>query len=885
MMLTPTRSGLFLAITALLASPAVLAQDAPTDPQQQPAQQPPAQLDAIEVRGRFIPEPMLQTSEVASFVTREDLERTGDSSAAQSVSRVSGVSMANEKFVVVRGLNERYTQAMLNGSPLPSTEPMQRVVPLDLFPTDVLAGITVQKTYSVRYPGEFGGGVIDLQSLSIPRRNFFSISFGGGGNSATTGEKGLTHYGSDTDFWGYDDGTRKMPRELADAFASGQFIDANGGHFSLDQVKDIARSLQNANIRLLQEKDSINPDVEFGASGGYVLDLEDSGKLGFIAVAGFENKWRTRFGTDRLTDFLTTPVELVEDYEFAATNNNAKVNVMLGAGWERDSHRIGMTTLYVHDTTKTTRSSSGINVRGWGLPERWDSTGWFERTLISNQLSGKHGFGEYNDLTVEWRLAASSAKRDVPYENRIGYRMDNDGYWMYNGNGIRNSLDFSRVDDKVRSGGIDVTWRLPIEDRDVILSAGLARSENDRNAEWRSLGFMSPDNMLPFYNRYQRVDYLFSDYNISQDLLRLIERTPGQGQAAYDANLTVDAGYLQAEVEFSPVLRATLGGRYEKATQSVTPYSLHVDAPIAATDIVAPLENNYFLPALTVTWNFAENQQLRFGASQTITRPQFREMAPQEYTDPDTFRRYMGNRHLTDSKLLNLDARYEWFFRPGEHITAGLFHKTIDKPIESGVYLAGGGSSNLVQTYYNAPKATLYGIELEAKSFLTEEFPLLGDTFRLFANANYTWSKSSINVKAGDTVQWFMHPEPVDAALWVNDGERMQGQSDHIANLQFGLESPNSRSQAMLIANYVSDRVAARTDGGQPDYMERPGTTVDLVLRKQVPLWSSNATLSFSARNLLDTDYREFQRLGDTSIDVYRYKRGVSYSASVSIAF
>src|SRR5690606_6500285 len=125
------------------------------------------QLDAVEVRGEYIPEPMLQTAEVASFITREDFVRTGDSDAADALQRVSGVSIVGDKFVYVRGLGERYSSALLNGSPLPSPEPMQRVVPLDLFPAEALQGMTVQKTYSARYPGEFGGGVVDLQTLNI----------------------------------------------------------------------------------------------------------------------------------------------------------------------------------------------------------------------------------------------------------------------------------------------------------------------------------------------------------------------------------------------------------------------------------------------------------------------------------------------------------------------------------------------------------------------------------------------------------------------------------------------------------------------------------------------------------------------------------------------
>jgi len=868
----PVRRHLSLAIAALLAPCTALAQQAAEDATSQDA----VQLDAIQVRGEYIPEPMLQTSEVASFVTREDFERTGDSDAAAALTRVTGLSLVRGKFVYVRGLGERYSSALFNGSPLPSPEPLQRVVPLDLFPSEVLESVTVQKTYSARYPGEFGGGVIDLQSLAVPEQPFLNLSVGTGGNSVTTFEKGLTYFGSDDDFWGYDDGTRKVPRELADAMATGQRVDL--GNFAREDIRRIGRSLQNANIRVLQEKDSIDPDLSFGGSAGWSADMGNDARLGFIAVGGFDNEWRTRFGVQQDPVFVGDAVQYNSSYDFLSTTNNAKVNVLLGAGWESPRHRVALTSLYVHDTLKETRSRAGAdNLAGFDV--RDDYTEWFERELINNQVSGSHSFGEYDDLKIEWRGAVARATRDAPYETSIRYE-NIDGYWSHDASRVQNYMRFSNVEDEVASGGIDVTWRLPVE-HDITVSGGVAYSDNDRNAENREFRFLALDGPLPHYNRYQRVDYLFSDYNLSNDLLRLREVTGNSGDAAYDATLKVKAGYLQAEGEISPLVRATVGVRYEDATQAVHTYNIFSGERQGGAE---PLRNSYVLPAATLTWNFSDNQQIRFGASKTIARPQFRELSPLQYMDPDNDRIFYGNPYLVDSELVNLDARYEWFFGSGEYLTVGAFYKDIDRPIESNVNDAPGGG--ILQSFLNAPSATLFGFEAEVKKYL--DLPVRASWWgdkRLYLAANYTWSDSEVKVKDGDTVHPYGFLTPQDATLFVRDGSELQGQSNHIGNLQLGIESETSGTQATLIANYVGERVSARGRPGQPDYMENPGTSLDFVLRQEFSLGRNAMTLGFSARNLLEADFREYQQLGGNKVDVYRYQPGVSYTLSLSTSF
>lgn len=869
-------AGLLLATSALAAPHIALAQQAPAA---QDAAAPAAAIEAdtvdeIVVLGRYIPEPMRETSEVAAFLGEEDLKRQGDDNAAGALTRMTGLSLVGGKFVYVRGLGERYSAALLNGSPLPSPEPLQRVVPLDLFPTNILAGTRVQKSYSTNYPGEFGGGVIDLQTISVPTEPFLNVGFSVGANSETTLKDGLTYYGSDTDFLGYDDGTRDTPGKLDLALATGKRVSA--GNFTDAELQRIAWSFVNAPLNLLQKTSNVPNDFSFDISGGRAFDM-GWGTLGFVAVGGFDTSWRNRAGLQQEGLVQDGVMEARTSYDYMSTQNDIVVNGLFSGAVQWADNEVKWTNLYIHSTTKEARSRAGFDDAA-GRDVRDDYTEWFERSLISAQLAGEHKFG---DLEVDWRGAFAKTTRDAPYEKGIRYRLV-DGVYYHDASQEQNYTRFSEVEDKVLSGGVDFKYTLPLSsERDAVFSGGLYYSDNDRHAESREFRLLALDGSLPAEVQKERVDFLLSDYNIGPGGLSLRETTGAEGAAAYEAALTVKAGYVQADVEVIPLVRAAIGVRYEDAEQSVVPRDLFGGAPPFAPE---PLENAYWLPAGTVTWNFYEDMQLRFGASKTIARPQFRELAPQQYLDPDSDRVFIGNPYLMDTELLNFDARYEWYFDRGQVITLGAFYKDIDRPIEAVINESG---STVQQTYLNAPKATLYGVEVEAKKVF-EPFmdgPFFG-TKRWLVQANYTYSKSEVKVDPDDVVFPLAGGgSPRPASELVRDGDRLQGQSKHLANLQFGWEDDQAQSQATLLVGYASDRITARGRPGQPDLVQDPGVMLDFTYRKGFTVRDYDLTFGIEARNLLDEDFVESQKLGGGEVFNNTYAIGRSLSMSLSARF
>lgn len=876
---TLSLTGLLLATSALVAPGVAVAQDAPTS--QTPAEQAEdaePQSDAlgeIVVLGRYIPQPNRESPEVAAFLTGEDLERTGDSNAAQALTRVTGLSIVEGRFVYVRGLGERYSSALLNGSPLPSPEPLQRVVPLDLFPSEVLSGVTVQKTYSVAYPGEFGGGVIDLQTLATPNDPFFSMQTSVGGNSEThDGDGHLVYFGSRTDFTGFDDGTRDVPGAVALAFGSGARI-AAGADYTTDQLRLIGQSLINAPLRLLQrETTPANFGLRF--TGGTSTET-GLGSLGVVFVAGYENSWTGRQGVRQSGRIDSGALVVANDFGFESNQNDLSLNLLGAVSLTGDAHTLKWTNLYVRNVTKEARSEAGFDDASGGQ-RRTDNTEWFVRQLFSTQLAGEHTFGAAGEWDLAWRTAYALTTRDAPYETRFGYGQNVAGDWIHDIE--TNAISFSELDDDVISGGADLSYTLPLSDaREAVFSVGVSHYDNNRDSEQRTLRFIAP-NGLTQDQLESRVDFLFADINIGP-YLQIEEITGTNGAAAFEGQLTVNAAYAQVAAEIIPLVNLNIGVRYEDGEQSVIPRDLFGGS---TGFLPTEIQEEYVLPAGTITWNFAEDMQLRLGASKTIGRPQFRELAPQQYTDAESDRTFIGNPYLVDTEILNLDARWEWYFARQQYVTFGLFYKDLDKPIESSVVDQG---SSISQTFLNAPNAVVQGVEFEAKKYF--EFPDAGMDFfankRWLVQGNYTFSDSQVNVEAGDTVitqNSLGVPQP--ASFYVVDGSRLQGQSEHVANLQLGWEDDTARSQATVIVNYVSERTSARGRPGEPDLIQEPGVQVDFVYRKDFDYAGREYGVAVEVRNLLGEQYLEYQELGDRVV-INGYDLGTSGSVSLTARF
>jgi outer membrane receptor for ferrienterochelin and colicin len=881
--------------SALISVPA-LAQETQPQPQTQPdesidvsAPGVSASDEVIVVQGRYIPEPLRATPEVISVLSAAEIARTGEGDIAGALQRVTGLSLVGGRFVYVRGLGERYSLALLNGLPLPSPEPLRRVVPLDIFPTDVIASSVVQKSYSVNYPGEFGGGVINLTTAAIPEESFLKVGGSISGDSETTFQRGYTYYGSDTDWTGFDDGSRDIPANLQAAMNSGNLL-VVGPNFSLDTMKGLTASLLNASTTLVQGNNDIPLNGSLDFSGGLSLDI-GSDRFGIIAAFGWDNSWETRGGLQQQTIGLSANSEGQDiikpdsNFRFLSTENRIVVHGLLGFGYEFGEHKLRWTNLYIRDTSKEARIQDGVDEINVGSDRLNKSyTNWFERQLIDTQFVGEFKF---KDVALDVRGTYANTQREAPYERAFSYRYDEEVGDFLNDlrtGGQSATISFSDLSEDVWAGSANVSWKLPTE-RAITLTAGYAYADTTRTSTRRDFAYL-PEASLGLAVAQQRPDYLLSDYNIYTYDIVLTDRSGAAGVAKYDAGLEVHGGYVQAEIELMEFLNASIGVRYEDAKQFVNAIDLFGTG--GATGLSTRLANDYFLPAATITWNFAEDMQVRIAASKTIARPQFRELAPQQYFDTESDRTFIGNSYLTDSKLLNFEARYEWYIGRNERVSLAGFYKKIDKPIEA---IATQQGQTFFTTFANAPEAQLYGAELEVQKYFALSDWLPGKFFEtrdLLIATNYTYTKSKIKVGAGDTtIPTDTAGVPIAAALVFNDGAKLTGQSDHIVNVQIGFEDSESLSQQTLMLTYASNRISNRFSyqGTPIDFIEEPGLRLDFVARQGFTVAGRELEVKFEARNLTGENYEEFQQYNGTRVDRNTYDIGRSFSLGLSAKF
>jgi outer membrane receptor protein involved in Fe transport len=780
--------------------------------------------EKIDVQEKITPvaatqEAMLTERKLSAAVTdaisAEEIRKSTASDAAGALQQVTGVSVVDNGFVYVRGLGERYSSTMLNSAMIPTTEPEKRVVPLDLFPAQLVEGIKLLKTYTPDLPAEFSGGLVQMSTIEFPSQPMLRVSFKNGFNTRTTFDRFHTYPGGGRDFFGFDDGSRSLPGAIP---ANQRLIQ---GTFTPQQLQDLGRAFSNNWEPTTLS--SMRPAFDGSVVGGGTF-----GRVGIVGALTFGNNPQFTSETQRyFRQGGTAPVVFTDYPDFRESSERARLGGVLNVAVRlTPAHKLVFRNTLTHDTEKTARLFSGYDggVDSFIASERLR---WVERGLLSTSVEGDHSFTGFRNSLLHWQLTYSRSTRDEPDLREVFRGLLPDNRYIFSAFGSSGIRFFSNLDDRIYEPQADFSLPFFKGPATGILKVGFRATLRDRDFQARRFRYIPQGGSL---NLFLPSNQLFGPANIRPDGFQIVEFT--RGTDTYAAEMQVYAGYAMLDLALGRRWRLVGGVRLEAAEQVVNTIDNVVPN---ATPTRAALQNTDPAPALNVIYALTPRQNLRFSASRTISRPDFRELSPFDFNNVLGGFVVQGNPNLKRATIDNFDVRWESFPGGNQVFAASFFYKKFTQPIEQTVLPA----NDLRQTFVNAQGARNFGLELELRRRLGGWHRLLRD---FSVSSNFTFVDSDIEIAPGD------------ALLLTSKNRPLLGQSRYLVNLVTEWAKPAWRSDARFFLNHVSRRISDVGTFRMPDIYQEGNTTLDFNYQysfTETGRW----VFRFEAENLLDNRY------------------------------
>jgi outer membrane receptor protein involved in Fe transport len=777
---------------------------------------------------------------VSDSISSEEIRRSIASDAAGVLERVTGVSVVDNQYVYVRGLGERYSATMLNNAMIPTTEPEKRVVPLDLFPAELIDSIRILKTYTPDLPAEFSGGLVQMNTVEFPTARTLRVSASQGFNTVTTRQRFLTYPGGSRDFLGVDDGGRSLPGAIPEEKR------VFPGTFSPAETQALGRSFSNnwEPVAIPQ----MRPQQTYSMVGGGTF-----GRFGIVGALTFANRPQFQGEVQRYLRQAGDRPFIFTNYEdFRSYTESARIGGVLNVAVRLSpANKLVFRNTLTRDTDKEAREFSGYD-GGADTVLRSQRLRWVERGLLSTSAEGEHALARLGNTLLRWQLTYSSSTRDEPDMREVFWGQMGDGRFTFAAFTSSGMRFFNDLKDRIWEPQAEIVKPFYRGAVTGVWKTGFRATMRGRDFQARRFYFV-PVNPATL-NMFLPSNQLFAPENIRPNGFRLTEYTRATDR--YDATMNVYAGYSMVDMGIGPKLRVIAGLRYEDADINVTTLDPLVPG---ARPITALLRNRDPAPGVNVVYALTPRQNLRVSASRTLSRPDFRELSPFDFNNVLGGFVTQGNPNLVRATVTNYDARWEWFGPGGQLFAVSYFTKTFVDPVEVTILPA----NDLRQTFINARGAHNRGIELEVRRNLAS----LARPLRQFAvQSNFTMVDSDIRIRE------------TDALLLTSKNRPLLGQSRFIFNALVDWSRPSWRSSSRFTVNTVSRRISDVGTFGLPDiYQER---NVFLDFTYQYSLTESNKwSVRFNAENLLDNVYRWTQgeylqrafRLGRT------YSAGLNY--------
>lgn len=820
---------------------------------------------------------------IVSGISAQQIGKSQDKDAAEVIRRVPGITITDGRFVIVRGLVERYNSVMLNNATAPSFEADKRAFSFDAIPSGMIENILIYKSPAPELPADFAGAAIEVKTKNVADQNAFSISYGNKFiQNSTFNNNVLTHEGSKTDWLGYDNGTRAIPdgvpgaKEFSDLYV---WPNAESYLQKTDEINRISLLFPN-NWEYSTKSPFLDQNLSATFLHRFVLGKISIGNITSVnygTTNTFTENQRTEYqGYDEVLG------EVMKDFDFI--DQQAKSDNKIGVifNWNfiyGKNQKLEFRNFFNQIGTKTTTLRDGVNyynVETLRMTDlRYDS-----RTVYSSQLAGEQNFNQ-GRTNLNWMLGYGLTKKNQPDNRRLTYVQVNDEESVHNNEyylriqNVANPYLGGRLWIDMKEDIID--WKLDFSHNfklfgsttDWKVKAGGFYEKKIRELDSRLIGVVATRNPPDIF--FQSVTDIFSEENFYFDRTTpytqhgLSYRDNTRAKDSYDATDNLQAGYVGLNIPFTPKINLYGGVRIEHWNREIDNFYEIVEGGESKAIVRDTID--FFLSA-NLSYNINEKNLLRLSYGKTTNRPEFREMAPFDYQDFELFAIVYGNPDLKAAYIQNFDIRYEFYPRPGEMITLAGFYKDFTNPIET--FLKPSGTT---YDYFpeNTEEAYSAGVELDIR----KRFDMLADAGsfgRFFKDFTVVFNTSLIKSEINTSLQEY-----------TRDTVRvMSGQSPFIVNLGLFYNNTEKGWDVNLNYNIVGKRIAYVGTPTNPHTWELPRNAIDLTVQKR---FGEHFILKAGVNDILNQPVKFAQYHGaDESIEVYtrKYVPNRQFSASIT---
>ena len=796
---------------------------------------------------------------VQSGVSAQQISKTQDRDASEVIKRVPGVSIIDEKFVMVRGLSQRYNNVWINGGAAPSSEADARAFSFDIIPSSQLDNMVIVKSPAPEYPADFSGGFISVNTKDMPSENSFMVSIGSNINDQTHFKDFKFNKGSSTDFLGFDNGMR-MPN-------AGMSNPVNTFSPTSNRVDLMSNGFNNN--WLLR---NINPasDLRLNAAYSHRWDMESGRQFGVLATVNYSNSYKrymnmenSLFGSYDVEKNHSVYLRKSTDNQY---NHDVRVGAMLNLMYQPKNSKHHYEFKNIFNQIGKNRYTERYGFDAQSNDEESMEYYYSSRSTYNGQFTGKYTLPEGK---LNWSASYSYANRQLPDRRRILLNdSETDGVIaLATGNDI--SREFTRLDENIGSVSVNYLQNFQFGKFTPELRTGAYSEYRARTYETRQFSYGWGDNMPNGFKNFDIATELMQEQNYGEEKLFLYERLRKTND--YKGNNWIGAAYVAASLPITDRFNVYAGVRYEYSNMEVIRNTVnHEYSPSSMF-----YKYHDIFPSVNAMFKLSEMQQLRLSYGKSVNRPEFRELSTSVYYDFDLASNVEGNPSLKPSYIQNIDLRYEWYPSAGESFSVALFYKHFDSPIEW-TYTVNGGT-DLTYSNKNAKAANNYGVEVDFRK-----------TLDFIGLKNFSWSFNGSFI--------------MSKVLFDKDSKEenraMQGQSPYLINTGIFYNQPDWGLNVAVLYNRIGKRIigVGRTvgsNGGQttkiPNSYEMPRDAIDISLSKKFGAFEIKA----GVRDLLAQriNFKQFGSVVNAGEKVEyeevnkTYKPGRNYQVSLSYIF